>query len=166
MFVHDLLGVRGSGCGTVSPEAPIIDALDALRFEKLGALVASWDGRTPDGLISEREIVTALHEFGRDVFTLSVQDAMSKSPFCCKLSDLVSDVVILMWRHKIHFVPAVGEKGDLAGCVSYHDVLEYRYGLSREPRISRDNVVELRTTAADSIRLISGTQFAPDAPEL
>ena len=129
MFVHNILRKKGAYAATIAPDSPIIEALEVLEFENVGALVASRDGLTILGVVSEKDIVRALHDHGRGVFALEVADLMSTPVISCKPTDTIAFVMSLMWRHSIHHVPAL-ERGRLAGIVTYHDILDHRYGLS------------------------------------
>src|SRR6185437_957821 len=64
MNVEAILRSKGDRVATVSPRATIADAVTTLRREGIGALVASEDGVTVDGILSERDIIHGLAGLG------------------------------------------------------------------------------------------------------
>ena len=144
MFVHNILRKRGTYVPTIDPDAPIIEALEALQFESVGALIASRDnGLTALGLVLEKDIVRALYDCGKEVFDLTVADLMSAPIVTCRPTDAIASVMSLMWRHNIHHVPVL-DRGRLAGIVSYHDILDHRYGSSTAGPVTTEKVQALR----------------------
>ena len=45
---------------TIAPDATVRDAVALLNERRVGALVVSADGRTIDGILSERDVVRGL----------------------------------------------------------------------------------------------------------
>ena len=58
---------KGLRAPTVLPNARIADVIAALKAEDVGVLVVSIDDLHIDGIISERDVVRGLHQFGADV---------------------------------------------------------------------------------------------------
>ena len=56
MHVHQILKVKGTAVATTTPAASLADATASLRDHGVGALVVSSDGRTIDGIVSERDV--------------------------------------------------------------------------------------------------------------
>jgi len=143
MFVHNILRKKGSYVATVGPHAPLIDAIECMNFENVAVLIASRDGLTALGVVSEHTIVRALRDYGRDVFALEVADVMSTPVISCRPTDTTAFVMSLMWCHGVHHV-AVLERATLAGIVSYDDILGCRYGLAPDDGVTADSPRELR----------------------
>ena len=65
MRVTDVLSHKGTDVATIRPDADVAAAIATLVEHRVGALVVSVDGRTIDGIISERDVVRALTRAGR-----------------------------------------------------------------------------------------------------
>ncbi len=134
MAVQDILNAKGAYAPTTTSDAPIIEAIDILKFEKVGALVVSTNGETVEGIISERDIVRGLRRFGREIFDLEVADLMTADVVTCTPGSRISQVVVLMAKHGIRHVPVLRD-GKLAGMISIRDILNLRRSELETPLI-------------------------------
>jgi CBS domain-containing protein len=125
MNVHSILARKGRGVTTVRPEARIEEAVALLRHKGIGALVASRDGVIVEGIVSERDIVRALAEWGPDIGGLHVATLMSREVVTCTEADSIADIMMLMTERRIRHLPVV-ERGALVGIVSIGDVVKSR----------------------------------------
>ena len=83
MQVSELLSKKGADIVTIQAEATIATAVGLLVQHKIGALVVSSDGRAVEGILSERDVVRALNEFGARVADESVASVMSSDVHTC-----------------------------------------------------------------------------------
>ena len=125
MNVEAILRNKGRGVTTIAPEARIATAVALLRRHAVGALVVSRDGASLDGIISERDVVTALADHGAATLDLAVADLMSRHVITCRRDDSVADLAALMTDKRIRHLPVV-DRGVLAGIVSIGDVVKHR----------------------------------------
>ena len=125
MNVESILRNKGTRVTTIAPEARIVDAVAALRRNKIGALVVSRDGADVEGILSERDIVTAIAENGARALDLPVAEVMSRHVVTCRRDDAVADLAALMTERRIRHLPVV-EDGKLVGIVSIGDVVKHR----------------------------------------
>jgi CBS domain-containing protein len=125
MNVEAILRNKGRSVTTIAPEARIATAVVLLRRHAVGALVVSRDGAALDGIISERDIVTALADHGAATLDLTVADLMSRQVITCRREDSVADLAALMTERRIRHLPVV-DRGALAGIVSIGDVVKHR----------------------------------------
>jgi CBS domain-containing protein len=123
--VETILRSKGRNVVTVSPQATISAAADTLRRHGIGALVVSRDGRSVEGILSERDIVHALAEHGPAVLDFEVARLMSPRVVTGTPSDTVAELMALMTGRRIRHIPIV-EQGALAGIVSIGDVVKNR----------------------------------------
>ena len=72
MKVSDILKAKGTEVMTVKPGESIGTLSHRLRMARVGALVVSQDGRTVDGIVSERDVVRCLAERGTDCLGVRV----------------------------------------------------------------------------------------------
>ncbi|MBV8494422.1 MAG: CBS domain-containing protein [Alphaproteobacteria bacterium] len=125
MDVETILRNKGSWVATIRPEATIAEAVDMLRHERIGAIVVSEDGESVDGILSERDIVTALADFGTDLLLRCVDDIMTRDVVTCEPGDTVGELMAEMTSRRIRHFPVVTD-GRLCGIVSIGDLVKSR----------------------------------------
>ena len=60
MRVSDVLRTKGLGVVTIPPDSSVQRLLALLAEHRIGAAVVSRDGRSVDGIVSERDVARAL----------------------------------------------------------------------------------------------------------
>lgn len=109
------------------PAMSVTDAARLMREHHVGCLVVVREapfGRLPVGMLTDRDIVTAIVAQEADVRTLRVEDVMSNRLVCAREEDSVPDVLGLMRRKGVRRVPVAGQQGELLGLVTLDDLLE------------------------------------------
>src|SRR5271156_2865428 len=127
MLVSDLLEAKGLAVATITGEATVGAAVADLVRHRVGALVVSPDGRSIDGIISERDIVIHLSEIHTELLGQTVASIMSYSVHVCTPTDDVDIIMNLMTEQRIRHVPVV-EGAMLCGIISIGDVVKSRIG--------------------------------------
>ena len=137
MNVENILERKGTEVVTIAPDARIKKAADWLRVKNVGALVVtSNDGVL--GIISERDIVRALSEYGESVVSLQVKDIMTHGMITASPGDNLARLMHLMTRHHVRHMPILRD-GKLAGMISIGDVVKQRLDdLELEADVLRD----------------------------
>jgi CBS domain-containing protein len=125
MNVETILRNKGSRVATIRPDATIADAVDALRRERIGALIVSEDGESVDGILSERDIVIALADSGTDLLSRAVDEIMTRNVVTCAPGDTVGALMAEMTNRRIRHFPVVAD-GRLCGIVSIGDLVKNR----------------------------------------
>jgi CBS domain-containing protein len=135
MTVKHVLQAKGSSVETISPDATLTELVDALATHRIGALVVSADGRSIDGIVSERDIVRALRTDGglpsfRDsrlvhLDKVHVRDIMTRDVRTCEPAASIDEVMAVMTAGRMRHVPVVSE-GALVGIVSIGDIVAAR----------------------------------------
>ena len=125
MRIGKLLDRKGHTVVTVRPDATIWEVMALLDRHSVGALVVSQDGRRPDGIISERDIVRQLHARGPAVLDGPVADLMVKEVLTAGPDDEVESLMGVMTTNRIRHVPVLRD-GGLVGIVSIGDVVKQR----------------------------------------
>jgi CBS domain-containing protein len=143
MQVKNILTHKGSAVATVQPTATIKDAVAELGERGVGALVVSTDGRTISGILSERDIVRALHRCGPDLLAMSVHDIMTTDVHTCVLTDEVRSVAQTMTERRFRHMPVTVD-GALSGIVSIGDLVKSRID---ELETEHDQLVEYISSA-------------------
>jgi CBS domain-containing protein len=144
MKVSDILKIKGSNVKTVTPDTSARELSAQLRAEQIGAMLVSGDGRTIDGIVSERDLAYAIAAHGSDVPALAVWRLMTKAVVVCSPDDTITHIMKLMTQLRVRHVPV--KDGDrLVGIVSIGDVLKHRLDeLELEANVMRDYAVAAR----------------------
>jgi predicted transcriptional regulator len=144
MRVADILKSKGQHVVTIVPEESIRSLSQRLRREHIGAVVVSHDGKTIDGIISERDIAHGVDVHGNALLDKKVDDLMTTAVFTCTRDDTVSQLMKLMTEKRIRHVP-VFENDELIGLVSIGDVVKFRLEeLQMEANVMRDIAIANR----------------------
>jgi CBS domain-containing protein len=128
MNVQAILNRKGTAVATVSPSASLAQATASLRDHGVGALVVSANGRTIDGILSERDIVRALAAHGTSTLGREVSSAMSANVVVCQPDDTVDQLMAMMTDRRIRHLPVLDTSRELAGIISIGDVVKARLG--------------------------------------
>lgn len=125
MSVEGILKRKGKKVLTVAQRTPVRDAADRMKREKVGALVVSDDGRTIQGIISERDILHAFASHGVGLVEMAVRDIMTTRVVVCRLEDDLKHIMSIMTSRRCRHMPVVDDEG-LCGMVSIGDVVVQR----------------------------------------
>jgi CBS domain-containing protein len=125
MKVADILAFKGSVVITIKPSESVGALSKLLREKRIGAAIVSSDGRTIDGVISERDIAFGLSVHKADLHALLVSALMTKTVITCSPGDEVARVASTMLSRNIRHIP-VHDGSGLVGMVSMRDVLNVR----------------------------------------
>jgi CBS domain-containing protein len=137
MNVESILEQKGTEVATIGPDASIKTAADWLRAKNVGALVVTSNDAIL-GVISERNIVRALSQYGEPVASMRVKDIMTRGLITASLGDDLTHLMHLMTRHRVRHLPVL-RNGKLAGLISIGDVVKHRLeDLELEASVLRD----------------------------
>jgi CBS domain-containing protein len=123
--IAQLLRRKGQEVATVERGATVATVLGLLAERGIGALVVSPDGRTIEGIVTERDVVRALPERGAALLDEPVSTVMTPEVRTCVPTASVHDLARTMTDHRIRHVPVV-EDGRMIGIVSIGDVVKAR----------------------------------------
>jgi CBS domain-containing protein len=143
MQVKDVLAHKGTEVATTLPTASVTEVVAALSARGVGALVVSDDDRSIAGIVSERDVVRALHTFGADLLNMPVSEIMTADVHTCVPDDAVQTVATTMTNHRFRHVPVMVD-GVLSGIVSIGDLVKSRVD---ELETEHDQLVEYISSA-------------------
>jgi signal-transduction protein with cAMP-binding, CBS, and nucleotidyltransferase domain len=136
--IDTVLRAKGHHVETNLPSAPILDVVQQMRVQGIGAVVVSGDGEHIDGIISERDIVLGLAHDGAKLLSKTADQMMTKSVLTCSPSDKIVHVMAMMTRRRVRHVPVLAD-GRICGIISIGDVLKNRLEeLELETNVLRD----------------------------
>lgn len=140
MRIEQVLRYKGIAVATLRPNATVGELLAALATHGVGALVVSEDGRTVEGIVSERDVVRRLHEVGVGLLDHPVAEIMTVQVRTCAPEDPVVDVMRIMTNHRVRHVPVLVD-GALAGLVSIGDLVRHRIDELETERQQLENYI-------------------------
>ena len=125
MRIADILRSKGSAVATVTQTTTVTGLLAELAVHNVGAMVVVGPDGVVVGIVSERDVVRGLHEYGAELMRRPVADIMSGVVVGCGLDDPIDDLAALMTHNRVRHVPVL-DIGRLVGIVSIGDVVKNR----------------------------------------
>ena len=120
MKVSDILRVKGNTLYTVSPESALSEAAKIMADHDIGSLVVMEHGELV-GMLSFREIITALVANQGSLGEARVRPVMDDAPLTCTPETDVNEVRRMMLNRHARYMPVL-ERGTLMGVISFYDV--------------------------------------------
>jgi len=125
MHVKEILAHKGPAVVTIGPGAAVADVVASLAQHRIGALVVTSDGRTIEGIVSERDVVKALNTFGAELLHMAVREIMTADVHTCVPADEVRSLARTMTERRFRHMPVVVD-GALSGIVTIGDIVKGR----------------------------------------
>jgi len=126
MLVSQILKTKADdSVTTVKPGMLISDAARMLSEKRIGTLVISADGKAPDGILSERDIVRELGRQGAACLDIAVEDLMTRKLVTCTKDERSDAILSKMTEGRFRHMPVL-EDGALIGLISLGDVVKAR----------------------------------------
>lgn len=126
MLVHQILKSKADdSVMTVPPETSIADIVKILADKGYGTVLVSKDGKSPDGILSERDIVRKMATHGASVLDAKVKEFMTSKLVTCTRNDNADSVMSQMTEGRFRHMPVL-EEGELVGLISLGDVVKAR----------------------------------------
>ncbi len=125
MYVAAILKEKGNRVVTTGAKDNMRHVASLLEEHRIGAVVVLDEGGGVTGIISERDIVRGLGQYGSRMLDLPVHALMTTSVVTCTLEDSIDSMMELMTRRRFRHVPVV-EDGALIGIISIGDVVKNR----------------------------------------
>ena len=122
MSVARILKEKGRDVETAQPHHTLREIVKRLADKHLGALVVSDSTRAALGIVSERDIVRVLAEFGPGVLDEPASKYMTREVQTVTEDASLDEVMSIMTNGRFRHMPVV-EHGKLVGIVSIGDVV-------------------------------------------
>jgi CBS domain-containing protein len=113
---------------TVDVAIDISAAAAVMRENKLGYLIVTdkaKGGRTPVGVLTDRDIVIKVTAKDVDPHSVTVGDVMTRDPLMATDDDGISETLHRMRRLGVRRVPVVGARGEVSGVLSIDDAVDH-----------------------------------------
>ena len=125
MHVEAVLRTKGTDVVTASPDSTLLAAAKLLRFHRIGALVVTDEAGDVVGILSERDVVSAVADNGPEALEGPVSGVMTADVVRCSPGDTVEQLMAAMTERRIRHLPVV-DGSSLVGIVSIGDVVKRR----------------------------------------
>ncbi len=120
--VRDLVRRKGSRVYSVTPDAMVLQALQLMADENIGAVLV-MSGERVDGILSERDCVRKLDLSGKHAASTRVAEIMTSNVLYVEAGQSIDECMAIMIDKNIRHLPMY-ENGKLIGVISVRDVLK------------------------------------------
>lgn len=124
MNVAAILKSKGRAVATARPETTLQAAAEKMSAKHIGSLVVLGASGTVVGIISERDIIRAIAERGRDCLEQPVSEFMTRQVVVCSEADTLDQLMATMTAGRMRHIPVL-EDDALVGIVSIGDVVKH-----------------------------------------
>ncbi|HLO75541.1 MAG TPA: CBS domain-containing protein [Magnetospirillum sp.] len=125
MSVETILKAKGNNVFSVRPEHSVADAAALMSTKRVGvAIVCDAKGRL-QGMVSERDIVAGMHQYGKGLLDMPVRNIMSSPVVTCSPTDSVKSIMEVMTVRRVRHLPVV-DGDSVVGIVSIGDAVNDR----------------------------------------
>lgn len=127
MIVSQILKSKAvDGVLTLTSGSSVSEAAGIMSDRRIGTIVVSDDGgKTPAGILSERDIVRNLGKRGAECMAETVDSLMTRKLVTCGPSDTSDSVLGKMTEGRFRHMPVM-ENGEMLGLISIGDVVKAR----------------------------------------
>ena len=125
MKVSDILRVKGNAIFTVSPESTLASSIQSMAENDIGSVVVMDHGELV-GILTFREVINTLHQYGAQFADRKVRDLMVKGPLTVSPDTDVNEVRRLMLEQHARYTPVMDAR-TLIGVISFYDVARAVY---------------------------------------
>jgi CBS domain-containing protein len=120
MKVSDILRVKGNTLYTVTPDEPLVRAIEIMAEKDIGSLVVMEHGELV-GMLTFREVILCIVKNGGAVGTTLVRTAMDDHPLTCTSETELDEVRRMMLARHARYMPVM-DRSMLMGVISFYDV--------------------------------------------
>ncbi|MEQ1653993.1 MAG: CBS domain-containing protein [Hyphomicrobium sp.] len=124
MNIGQILKTKMRGVSTAHPEDTIEEIATRLAQRKIGAVVIVGENGRVSGIISERDIIRMISEFGARALTMPASAGMTEEVVTCTRVSTLDEIMETMTAGRFRHVPVL-EDGALIGIISIGDVVKY-----------------------------------------
>ena len=123
MTVARILSEKGREVFTTQPHRTLKEVIDLLASKGVGAVVVSDASMSVLGILSERDVVRVIAQYGAAALDDAVSRHMTAKVITVTRGDTIDHVMQTMTQGRFRHVPVV-EDGRLIGIISIGDVVK------------------------------------------
>jgi CBS domain-containing protein len=143
MAVAAVLQHKGGHVSTIRSIDGVEAAIRKLYDERIGALVVVDRWGKLAGMLSERDVISALAQHGAEALSFEVHEVMTPDVTTCTPEDRIDDVMHTMTAHRIRHLPVM-EEGRLVGLVSMGDLVKQRLEEKKQEAAVLQDIMRVR----------------------
>ena len=125
MTVASILREKGNTIISVTPDTPLMELVATIASRRIGAVLVLDDTGNLAGIVSERDVVTALAAKGPELHKVNAGDVMTANVTTVTPKCTINEAMELMDRGYFRHLPVLDE-GALVGIISVRDVVRAR----------------------------------------
>ena len=118
--LESVLVTKGTAIHNVAPETTVLDAVEKMNQERIGALLVCVSGELV-GIFTERDVLCRVVGEKRDPVQTRVVDVMTSEVVAVKSDTSVEEAMAVFTERRFRHLPVVDD-GDLKGVVSSGDL--------------------------------------------
>jgi CBS domain-containing protein len=122
MKVRSITKNKGKPVIGLTPNDTLDKAVTLMMENRIGSLVVTEDEKLV-GIVSERDLLSILHQKHAMWTPLTIADAMTPAPYTCHPDNTLEEVMNIMVEHNIRHLPVVYDE-KLEGMLSITDIVE------------------------------------------
>ena len=128
MIVRQILKTKGSSVVSVPGAEPLANVATVLHEMRIGAVIVHDAQVHPIGILSERDIVSAVAEFGAAALDQPANLYMTEDIITCTPEDHIDTLMQVVTERRVRHLPVIERDGHLAGIISIGDLVKARIG--------------------------------------
>ena len=121
MVVADILRRKGAEVYSISPDATVLEATQAMNKYRVGCLVVTQGGGLR-GILTERDLLSRVLAVELDPRETLVRDVMTREIVVCNADASIHDLQVAMHERRIRHVPVKDAAGNVCGLISIGDL--------------------------------------------
>ncbi|OHD68093.1 MAG: hypothetical protein A2W19_01725 [Spirochaetes bacterium RBG_16_49_21] len=118
----DILNKKGTELISIKEGSSLLDAVKLMRAHKIGAVLVLGKKDSIEGIITERDVLSAVDKYNGNINNVSVDDVMTKNIIVAVPDDDIQYLMGIMTKNRIRHIPIVG-KERVTGLVSIRDLI-------------------------------------------
>lgn len=123
MNVSSILRRKGTHVETARPTTTVGEAARRLNEKGVGSLVILDEANELFGVLSERDLIAAIAEFGPSACDVPIGEIALQPPTTCHPEDSLTHAMSIMTRRRARHVPVVAGEA-VVGIISVGDVVK------------------------------------------
>ncbi|PHS69688.1 MAG: inosine-5-monophosphate dehydrogenase [Methylophaga sp.] len=123
MKVRSITKNKGKPVIGLTPNDSLDQAVTLMMDNRIGSLIVTDDSGAVVGILSERDLLSVLHDKHAMWAPLMVADAMTPDPIVCHPDNTLEEVMKMMVDNNIRHLPVLYES-KLEGMLSITDIVE------------------------------------------
>ena len=107
---------------TAHESTSLAELIQLVRGERRGAVPVVDGDQRLCGIVTEHDVVLRGHDLEKPTTAITAMDVMTLHPHHVRADDAIDDLILLMQRHGLRWVPGVDDDQRVVGLISLGDV--------------------------------------------